>query len=153
MPSYVILENKLGCIQPTSGKRYVFSFYYSDHIKALVDAIMDTCEEIISALSPSIREKDAEKRKDLRAVLASTTLPTWFTNLDKYLASIGGEFAVGSSLTIADLKLFPIIGWLKSGILDGLPTNLLDPYVHVNRVFEKVQNDDRIKAYHASKSQ
>jgi glutathione S-transferase len=37
-------------------------------------------------------------------------------------------FMVGDTLTIADLKLFWIIDWLTSGILDGIPTNLIDNY-------------------------
>ena len=40
-------------------------------------------------------------------------------------------FIVGKDLTVADLKLYWIIDWLTSGILDGIPTSLFDPYTNI----------------------
>ena len=40
-------------------------------------------------------------------------------------------FIVGNTLTIADLKLYWIIDWLTIGILDGIPSNLIDGFEDV----------------------
>jgi glutathione S-transferase len=66
---------------------------------------LDAIEEIGSALGPTMREQDEQKRLAMRQALATTTLPTWFSMLDKHLANLGATFCVGSTLTIADLKV------------------------------------------------
>lgn len=68
--------------------------------------MLDAVEEITSLLGPSLREKDEAKKLEMRAALVSTSLPQWFSLLEKHLASLGGDsYAVGNSLTIADLKV------------------------------------------------
>jgi glutathione S-transferase len=37
-------------------------------------------------------------------------------------------YLVGNNLTVADLKLFWLIDWLTMGVLDGIPTSLIDGY-------------------------
>jgi hypothetical protein len=99
----------------------------------------------------------------MRAVLASTTLPNWFSMLDKYLANLSDSYCVVSSLTIADLKLSVLV---KSGVLDsifllflfllpcpfhlnliyffaGIPGEIIDPFPRLVEVNE--QEDERVK--------
>ena len=37
-------------------------------------------------------------------------------------------------LTIADIAIWRLVGWLSSGMLDGIPTNFLKNYQNVLRI-------------------
>jgi glutathione S-transferase len=101
-----------------------------DLLKALkVDEVLDVGEEINLLMDPSVMEQDTQKKMAMRKVLADQTLPEWMNYLEQLFIRNGSTgFMVGDTLTIADLKLFWIIDWLTSGILDGIPTNLIDNY-------------------------
>jgi len=101
-----------------------------DLLKALkVDEALDAGEDINLLMDPSIQEQDAQKKMAMREVLARQTLPEWMNYLDRLLINNGSTgFMVGDSLTVADLKIYWIIDWLTSGLLDGIPTDLIDRY-------------------------
>jgi glutathione S-transferase len=99
-----------------------------DLIRALkVDEAMDVGEDINQIMGPSLHENDAQKKMVMRKELAEKTLPEWAMYLERLLISNGSTgFIVGNVLTVADLKLYWIVDWLTSGILDGIPTGLFD---------------------------
>ena len=104
-----------------------------DPVQALkVDEALDLGEDINGLMGPSIHEKDDAKRLAMRKVLAEDTLPFWAECLERLLVSNGNTgFIVGDSLSVADLKLYWIIDWLTSGMLDGIPTTLFDGFTTV----------------------
>ena len=101
-----------------------------DPLQALkVDEALGVGEDINGLLEPSLHEEDTERKMAMRKVLAEETLPYWMGCLDRSLVANGSTgFMVGNKLTIADLKLYWIIDWLTMGILDGIPTNLIDGF-------------------------
>ena len=60
-------------------------------------------------------------------------------------------FYVGSSLTIADLAMYRLVGWISGGVLDGLPTNLVDSYPQIKANVEATKSNEKVKAYLAEK--
>lgn len=47
-------------------------------------------------------------------------------NLEKVLERNGSNpFAIGADISVADCKLAPLLGWFKSGMLDGVPVDFL----------------------------
>jgi glutathione S-transferase len=65
----------------------------------------------------------------MRRELAEETLPYWMGCLNQQLLDNGSTgYLVGNNLTVADLKLFWLIDWLTMGVLDGIPTSLIDGY-------------------------
>ena len=64
---------------------------------------------------------------------------------------INAGFYVGSSLTIADLAMYRLVGWISGGVLDGLPTNLVDSYPQIKANVEATKNNEKVKAYLAEK--
>jgi len=95
---------------------------------ARVDELMDTATQITQAIAQSMREKDPEIRAALRETLGQTTFPDWLKKLERRLGdNDSGKFFVGTEMSIADLVIWRLIGWLNGGILDGIPTKLLDP--------------------------
>jgi glutathione S-transferase len=104
-----------------------------DALQALrVDEALGVGEDINALIVPSLHEQDTEKKMAMRNKLAEETLPFWLGCFDRLLAANGSTgFIVGNSLTVADLKLYWIIDWLTSGILDGIPTTLIDRFENV----------------------
>ena len=104
-----------------------------DLVKALkVDEALDVCEDINCLLGPSFHEQDPDKKMAMRKQLAEETLPEWAAYLERLLVNNGSNgFIVGDNLTIADLKLYWVVDFLTSGMLDGIPTSLLDKYAKV----------------------
>lgn len=104
-----------------------------DPLQALkVDEALDMGEDINCLLGPSIHEQDTDRKMAMRKQLAEETLPFWAGCIEQLLLVNGRTgFIVGNNLTVADLKLYWIIDWLTSGILDGIPTNLIDGFENV----------------------
>ncbi len=104
-----------------------------DPIPALkVDEAMDMVEDIACLLAPSLHEADTDRKMAMRQVLAEETLPFWVDCFEELLVANGRTgFVAGTGLTIADLKLYWLVDWLTSGMLDGIPTNLLDTFENV----------------------
>jgi glutathione S-transferase len=97
-----------------------------------VDEALDVGEDINCLLGPSLHEPEPEKKMAMRKQLAEDTLPFWMNCFEHLLIANGSTgFIMGNSLTVADLKLYWIIDWLTSGMLDGIPTSLIDEFENV----------------------
>lgn len=104
-----------------------------DSLQALkVDEALDVGEDINCLIGPSLHEQDVERKMAMRKELAEDTLPYWLACFERLLIANGSTgFIMGNSLTVADLKLYWIIDWLTSGMLDGIPTSLVDNFENV----------------------
>ena len=100
--------------------------YPEDPVQALY------CDEVMSALEDvTIRIGNTfglagDALKSAREALAADLLPRYLRWLDSRLEAHGGEYLADRRLTIADLKAFVLLGWLGSGKLDHIPTDLVD---------------------------
>ena len=54
-------------------------------------------------------------------------------------------------MTIADLAVWRLLGWLKSGLLDGVPTNILESFSNLNKMREGVYQHPKVKEWMFSK--
>lgn len=50
-------------------------------------------------------------------------------------------------MTIADLAMWRLMGWINGGVLDGIPKEILDPYKQVNGNFKAMEENPQIRAY------
>jgi len=92
-----------------------------------VDEVLGISEDIGWLIEPSLDEADVDRKMSMRRKLAEETLPYWMGRLDQLLLDNGSTgYVVGDELTVADLKLYWLIDWLTMGILDGIPTSLID---------------------------
>ena len=88
------------------------------------EALMSAVEEIRHTISPTLRISDPDQKRVAREALAANELKTWASQVERQLG--GGPFIGGSRLQVADLKLYMMARWLRSGVLDHIPTNVLD---------------------------
>ena len=99
-------------------------------------------------ISPTVREKDADKKKAMRSQLVATAFPLWFGKLDARLAdNTASDFAVGSAISPADFKVHEMVRWIQSGVLDDIPSTLLDHYAHIKQLQAKLESDERYKPF------
>ena len=116
-----------------------------DYKAALIDQIIEAAQDINYTVTISARDKDPEKKKIARDILASKHLPKWFQFLENLLEkNVDSIYFVGNDLTIADLAIWRLLGWLKSGMLDGIPTNILDNYKKLNNLREEIYKNPKV---------
>lgn len=96
---------------------------------AKVDELLATANQMTYLVAPSMGERDPEKKRALRANLGEEVLPQWLAQLEARLTAFGpGPYCLGEQLSVADLALWRMLDWFTSGLLDGIPTTLLEPH-------------------------
>ena len=62
------------------------NLYADDNLKAAkIDQIIDAATDITNLVSPTIREKNLDKKMDDRKLLVNKLLPRWFRYLGQYI--------------------------------------------------------------------
>jgi glutathione S-transferase len=118
---------------------------------ALCDEIMDASEDIGSRIGGTMQLADDAKKK-AREALAAGGITRHLEQLALRLKNGGGDYFVDKRLTVADLKVFGLVRWLRSGALDHIPKDLVDrvapALVQHN---ERVASNPKIAAYYAAR--
>ena len=134
-----------GAIARYCGK--ISNLYFNDNIKAAkIDQIIDAATDITNIVSPTIREKDEQKKIEDRKILVNKLLPRWFTYLENILSEDTSEWFV-EKMTIADIAMWRLLGWLKSGIIDGIPISIVDEFPKLKNVHIKVHNHPKVQKW------
>ena len=116
-----------------------------DYKAALIDQIIEGAQDINYLVTLSGRDKDLERKKIARDILATRHLPKWFRFLEDLLKqNTESIYFVGGDLTIADLAIWRLLGWLKSGMLDGVPSTILDNYENLNKLREQIYKNPKV---------
>ena len=117
----------------------------NDFDAAQIDQIIDTAQDINYLVTLSSRDKDKERLELARKILATKHLPKWFQFLENLLEKNNeSDFFVGKKISIADLAIWRLLGWLTSGLLDGVPTDILEPYERLKKLREEVYNHPKV---------
>ena len=112
------------------------------------EAILQHAEDLRANVAPTLRIADEAEKKAVREKLAATYLPTWGANTEKHIRG-DGPFFGGKSLNVVDLKLFVVVRWFKSGVIDHIPPTIFDGFPKLCRIHDAVRDDARIKAWYA----
>lgn len=118
-----------------------------DLAAALVDQILDSANDCTATLSASMREADMGKRLEMRKQLATATLPTWLGYYEALLNQADGPFFAGAMLTVADLCVAGLLGWLTGGVLDGIPSSLADPFPRLRALIGAVSKHPKVQEW------
>ena len=118
---------------------------------AQVDEVMDAVEDITTRIGSTIRLEDEAKKK-ARDELAAGPIPRFLQQLDARLKAGGGEWFVENRLTVADLKCYLLTRWLKSGVIDHVPADIVERHAPLlAKHLERVHNHPKIAAYYAAR--
>jgi len=110
------------------------------------EGLMEYVEDLRHKLSPTIR-MEAPERQRVREQLAAEYLPTWGANVERQLGD--GPFVAGAKLHVVDIKLYIVVRWLTSGIVDHIPATIFDAYPKLMRVHDAVRDHAGVKAWYA----
>ena len=129
---------------------------YPDNLalSALVDETMDSVNDVYSILVPYYFEQDADKKRELaEAAKAKDKLPYWLNKFEKRLEENEAKghkngFFVGSTLTVADLKMHAAIEFI-----DMLPAfdqdEVLKPTPKLAALVAQINAMEKIQKYNA----
>ena len=134
-----------GAIARYCGK--VSNLYSDDILKAAkIDQIIDAATDITNVVSPTIREKDEVKKMEDRKVLVNKLLPRWFKYLENLLSEDDSTWFV-EKMTIADIAMWRLLGWLTSGIIDGIPTYVVDKFPKLKNIHHQVHTHPKVQEW------
>ena len=135
-----------GAIARYCGK--VSNLYSYDNINAAkIDQVIDAATDITNLVSPTIREKDEQKKLEDRLLLKNKLLPRWFKYLENILSEDTSEWFVENKMTIADIAMWRLLGWLTSGIIDGIPPSIVDNYPKLKNIHYKVHHHPKVQEW------
>jgi glutathione S-transferase len=141
--------------QSSALSRYVgkmAGLYPTDDLQALYcDEALEAIEDILHYLVPTFG-LEGEELKTAREKLVDGWLSVYVKGLGELLAR-GGNYFADNRLTVADLKVFVLVRWLRSGSLDHIPADLVERLAPVLVAHqERVESDPVVTAYYASRS-
>ena len=142
--------------QSNAISRYVgklAGLYPKDGMQALFcDEAMDAVEDVSYHIGKTLGLKDEELRA-AREKLVSGPLSTFVKGLGGLLERGGGEYFADQRLTMADLKVLMNTRWLRSGMLDHVPQDLVER-IAPNLVEHQahIEADPLVKSYYASRA-
>jgi len=149
LPILVVEEKTIaqtGAIARICGK--LSGLYPEEMIEAgKVDQIIDTATDINVLLRPSMRESDPVKRKAMRVELAHNDLPKYFGYLENILADNKSHWFVGDKMSIADIAIWRLMGWVTSGVVDDIPKDILNPFKNLNKLYNEVKEDEQVSKW------
>ena len=135
-----------GAIARYCGK--ISNLYSNDNINAAkIDQIIDAATDITNLVSPTIREKDEQKKVEDRLLLKNKLLPRWFRYLENILSESASDWFVENKMTIADIAMWRLLGWLISGIIDGIPTTIVDSYPKLKNIHTNVHHHSKVQEW------
>lgn len=126
--------------------------YPEDDLQALYcDEVMGAVEDLLHAMVHTFG-LEGDELKAAREKLADGWLSVFLRGLGEILER-GGDYFADNRLTVADLKVAGITGWIMSGQLDHIPTDLVDRIAPRLAEHEKrISSDPVVVAYYAARS-
>jgi prostaglandin-H2 D-isomerase / glutathione transferase len=127
------------------GRRY--GLLPDDEWEAMrLESLLSAAEDLRHAVTRTFGIKDAVELERRRAELVEGPIRTWGANMEKQIV---GPFAAGSAISVADIKLFVLLGWFKRGALDHVPTDALAGFPRLERLFASVQEHPKIVEWYS----
>jgi glutathione S-transferase len=111
-----------------------------------LESLMSAVEELRFIVGKTFGISDPEELRRARAALVEGPLRTWLANMEK---QVTGPFAGGNALSVADIKLFVVLGWFKKGVLDHVPTTVTEPFPKLERLFTAMKEHPKIVEWYA----
>jgi glutathione S-transferase len=127
------------------GRRY--DLLPSDEWEALrMESLLSAAEDLRHAVSKTFGIRDPEELKKKRAELVEGPIASWAAGMEKQIV---GPFASGPQIGVADVKVFVVAGWFKSGALDHVPADVLTKFPKLEKLYDSVKQHAKIAAWYA----
>jgi glutathione S-transferase len=111
-----------------------------------LESLLCAAEDLRHAVTRTFGIDDPAELARRRRELVDGPIKTWGAGMEKQIV---GPFAAGEQISVADIKLFVVIGWLKKGVLDHVPAAVLAPYERLERLFQSVKHHPKVEEWYA----
>ena len=119
---------------------------HDDVNAAKIDDFIDFATDLTVMIDNTPNKTDEEKKRKARRDLATGPLKRKLSMLEKNISS-NSEWLVTSNISIADVAIWRLLGWLSSGILDGMPTDLLSGFPKIRKLCLAVDKHPKIQKW------
>jgi len=109
---------------------------------ARVDELLDTATQVTALFASSMREKDPQKKMEMRRRIAEGSLAKTLGFLEARLGE--RDYFVEDRITIADLVIWRLLGWVNGGIIDGIPEGILADYAGLQAHSDRVGREPAV---------
>ena len=135
-----------GAIARICGK--LGDMYPKDIIEAgKVDQVIDTVTDINVLINPSMHESDPAIKRQMRDDLSSDALPKYFGYLEKILEANDSGWFVGDEMTVADIAVWSMLGWIAQGVLDDIPSTLPKTFKRLTRLYNEMSRMPKVQEW------
>ena len=87
-------------------------------------------------------------KKNMREKLTHKLLPRWLNYLEQILnENKDAIWFVDNKLSIADIAIWRLLGWIKSGILEGIPSDITESYIKLNNIHTEVHKHPKVQEW------
>ena len=97
-------------------------------------------------ISASGSEERDEKTRANRQELSKGELPRKLKMLERSIDQ-NNDWIIDSDISIADIAIWRLMGWLSSGMLDGVPTDLLKDFPKIRKVCLAVDAHKKVQEW------
>jgi glutathione S-transferase len=111
-----------------------------------LESLMCAAEDLRHAVTKTFGIEDAAELVRRRRELVDGPVKVWASGMEKQIV---GPFAGGDQISVADIKLFIVMGWFKKGVLDHVPTDVFAPFERLERLFDSVKRHPKVVAWYA----
>lgn len=114
------------------------------------DEVMSAIEDVMNRIVPTLFMEDEDEKREARQELANGPIPLFVKRIGEMLEARGGDYFADGKLTVADLKVFLWVRYLRSGMLDYVPVDIPDTLApNLVAHFERVNSHPAIVAWYA----
>ena len=118
----------------------------SDRFEAALHiGVMNYVEELNMQIGITI-SLDDEQKKAMRIKLVEGFMKEWASMIEKHIQS---PFVGGEKISVADIKLYILVGWVKSGILDHIPKDFFDSSSKLIGVYDAVGKHPKVAEWNS----
>ena len=118
-----------------------------DDLKAAqIDQYVDLATDLNVMVSKTGSIENLAEKRAARKELVQGALNKKLFMLERCIP-LGSDWIIGPQITIADIAIWRLLGWLTSGILDGLPTDLLKDFPKIRRVCLSVDAHPKVREW------
>lgn len=118
--------------------------------QAKVDEAINGCTDCTVTIGGTFRLAADQKIPERQKLIApGGRLHMQLTGIERLIKENGSTgFIVGKSLTVADLALWRMVGWISGGVIDGIPKDFVSTnFPQITQVCASVDSNAKVKEW------
>jgi glutathione S-transferase len=111
-----------------------------------LESLLSACEDLRHTVNRTTGIKDVEELKRKRAELVEGPVLAWAKNMERQIV---GPYAGGKDISVVDIKLYVIVNWFRTGVLDHVPTDVFASFPKLEGVWQNVKQHPKVVEWYA----